>query len=72
MYVHHVSKIALEHLQGERSDWVMQQGLDSGLTINPNGTFVLSFPLDVDQEAGKIWYVNKSNLRYQEVGQAVY
>jgi hypothetical protein len=55
VYVHHVSKIALEHLQGTRADWVVQQGLDSGLTINPNGTFVLIFPTQHGQESGRIW-----------------
>lgn len=57
VYVHHVSKIALEHLQRNRSDWVQSQGLESGLHINPNGTFVLSFPAKKGYDAGRIWCV---------------
>jgi hypothetical protein len=55
VYVHYVSKVALEHLQGAQGDWVVKQGLDSRLTINPNGTFVLAFPPLQGQEAGKVW-----------------
>jgi len=57
VYVHHVSKIALKHLQSKRSDWLLQQGLENGLRIIPNGTFVLSFPSKKGYDAGKIWYV---------------
>ena len=44
VYVHHVSKIVLEHLQESRGDWLISQGLDRGLYINPNGTFSMHFP----------------------------
>jgi hypothetical protein len=55
VYVHHISKIALEHLQGVQADWVVEQGLDSGLTINSNGTFLLTFPTVQGRETGRIW-----------------
>jgi len=57
VYVHHVSKIALDHMQRHRSGWLMEQGLDKGLHINPNGTFILSFPARKGFDAGRIWYV---------------
>ena len=44
VYVHHVSKIVLEHLQESRADWLLENGLDRGLYINPNGTFAMHFP----------------------------
>jgi hypothetical protein len=55
VYVHHVSKIALEHLQTSRSDWVVEKGLYRGLHINPNGTFSMSFPARKGFDAGRIW-----------------
>lgn len=55
VYVHHVSKIALKHLQDHRAEWLVGLGLDSRLHINPNGTFVLTFPTEKGQDAGKIW-----------------
>ena len=57
VYVHHVSKIVLEHLQLNRSDWVNSQGLNTRLHINPNGTFVLSFPAKKGYDTGRIWCV---------------
>jgi hypothetical protein len=55
VYVHHVSKIALEHLQENRSDWLTEKGLDRGLHINPNGTFIMSFPAKKGFDSGRIW-----------------
>lgn len=56
VYVHHVSKIVLEHLQDKRVDWVEGKGLNGGLHINPNGTFILRFPsTTAGYDAGKIW-----------------
>ena len=55
VYVHHVSKIALEHLQEHRSEWLISKGLHRRLHINPNGTFVLTFPTKKGHDAGKIW-----------------
>uniref|UniRef100_A0A7R9W0W0 Uncharacterized protein n=1 Tax=Pseudictyota dubia TaxID=2749911 RepID=A0A7R9W0W0_9STRA len=43
-YVHPLSQIVLAHLQTSRSDFLMEYGLDSRLTLNPDGTFVLRFP----------------------------
>ena len=48
------------YLQNERFEWVEQQGLDSGLRLNPDGTFVLHFPSGTDEttiDNGRIWYV---------------
>lgn len=48
------------YLQNERFEWVEQQGLDSGLRLNPDGTFVLHFPSGSDEttiDNGRIWYV---------------
>jgi hypothetical protein len=56
VYVQHVSKIALEHLQIKQSDWVMEKGLDRGLHINPDGTFTMNFPARKDFDSGRIWY----------------
>lgn len=43
-YVHPLSQIVLEHLQGTQRDWVTRNGLDRGLTIQRDGTFELRFP----------------------------
>ncbi|KAG7342008.1 hypothetical protein IV203_007100 [Nitzschia inconspicua] len=50
IYVHHVSRVALEHLQDNRSDWLVARGLHRNLQICKNGTFILKFP-----EYGRIW-----------------
>jgi hypothetical protein len=55
VYVSHVSKIALEHMQEKRSDWLMEKGLDRGLHINPDGTFSMSFPAKKGFDLGRIW-----------------
>uniref|UniRef100_A0A7R9W628 Uncharacterized protein n=1 Tax=Pseudictyota dubia TaxID=2749911 RepID=A0A7R9W628_9STRA len=57
VYIHPLSQIVLEHLQVSRSDWLLRKGLDQGLTINKDGTFVLSFPPEFDghDDAGRIW-----------------
>ena len=56
MYVHHLSKVVLEHLQNTRHEWVMQQGLEGGLRLNPDGTFVLHFPTGSSGvDSGRIW-----------------
>lgn len=55
VYVHHVSRVALEHLQDKRSGWLHSNGLDDGLHINPNGTFCLSFPSKIGSDSGRIW-----------------
>jgi hypothetical protein len=57
IYVHPVSKIALQHLTANQSDWLVEKGLDRGLRFNPNGTFVLNFPAPKGSDAGRIWYV---------------
>jgi hypothetical protein len=45
VYVHHVSRVALEHLQSpSQCDWLIEKGLHRHLNIHPNGTFTLTFP----------------------------
>ena len=58
IYVHHVSRVALEHLQNHRSDWLVARGLDRNLKIRNNGTFLLNFP-----EYGRIWTSYDSEKR---------
>jgi hypothetical protein len=56
VYVHHLSKVCLEHLQNTRADWLEQEGLSRGLSINNDGTFVLNFPpTDDNIDNGRIW-----------------
>mmetsp|Transcript_16741 Transcript_16741/g.25297 ORF Transcript_16741/g.25297 Transcript_16741/m.25297 type:complete len:157 (-) Transcript_16741:253-723(-) len=56
VYTHFLSKSILEHLQNEKSDWVRSHGLQYGLNLNSNGTFVLRFPPSNGQrETGHIW-----------------
>jgi len=43
-YIHPLSQIVLEHLQSHHSRWVTEMGLDTGLKLNKDGTFVLCFP----------------------------
>ena len=43
-YIHPLSQIVLEHLQNHHSEWVQSRGLDKGLKLNKDGTFVLRFP----------------------------
>ena len=60
VYIHHVSKIVLEHLQDSRADWLVKQSLHRGLRIKNNGTFVLEFPARKGFDSGRIWYVRKA------------
>lgn len=39
-----------------QAEWVMEKGLDTGLHINPNGTFSMSFPARKGFDSGRIWY----------------
>lgn len=55
VYVHIVSKTVLQHLQDRRSDWLIANGLDRGLHVNANGTFVLKFPSRPGVDSGRIW-----------------
>ena len=57
VYIHHVSKIVLQHLQDSQAHWVAQQGLNRGLQVKSNGTILLNFPARQGHDAGKIWYV---------------
>ena len=57
IYVHHVSRIVLEHLQNNQYDWLMKYGLDRNLSLRANGTFVLKFPPPHEghENGGRIW-----------------
>ena len=55
VYVHHVTKVVLQHLQETKSDWLVQQGLDTGLRLNSNGTAVLRFPPRKGFGSDRIW-----------------
>eukprot|EP00977_Amphora_coffeiformis_P003959 scaffold793_cov161-Amphora_coffeaeformis.AAC.11 len=58
IYVHHVTKIVLQHLQETKADWLVRQGLDRGLRLKSNGTAVLQFPPKQGFDSGgRIWYV---------------
>ena len=51
VYVHHLSKVALEHLQNQQYEFVAQHKLETGLRFNPDGTFVIHF----QSHDGRIW-----------------
>lgn len=53
-YVHPLSQIVLEHLQNDKSDWIIRMGLDRGLTFHRDGTFVIKFP-SYNEDRSKIW-----------------
>lgn len=56
VYVHHLSTVVLEHLQNNHSEWIVQKKLETGLKLNPDGTFVLQFPSSGGRkENGRIW-----------------
>mmetsp|Transcript_5675 Transcript_5675/g.7436 ORF Transcript_5675/g.7436 Transcript_5675/m.7436 type:complete len:179 (-) Transcript_5675:62-598(-) len=56
VYVHHLSKLILQHLQEKHSSWLVDNGLHTGLRLNANGTFVIRFPPEKGQPAsGRIW-----------------
>ena len=44
-FVHPLSQIVLEYLQSSKSSWLLQQGLDHSLTIKPDGSFEIKYPL---------------------------
>ena len=49
-YIHPLSQIVLEHMQSQHSRWVEQSGLNTGLTVNKDGTFLLRFPRSNDND----------------------
>lgn len=55
VYVHHVTKVVLQHLQETKADWLVEQGLERGLRLNSNGTAVLQFPPKMGMDSGRIW-----------------
>lgn len=71
VYVHHVTKVVLKHLQEHQSEWLIDHGLDRGLRLNANGTAILQFPSSSSSTgttnghsgtsssvgSGRIWYV---------------
>ncbi|CAJ1945569.1 unnamed protein product [Cylindrotheca closterium] len=42
-FVHPLSQVVLEYLQAKKGGWLLQQGLDRHLTINPDGSFQLQY-----------------------------
>jgi hypothetical protein len=65
-YIHPLSQIVLEHLQSSHSEWIRRMGLDKGLELKKDGTFVLRFGNNGDsgesgqqeeEEVDSIWYV---------------
>mmetsp|Transcript_10032 Transcript_10032/g.14948 ORF Transcript_10032/g.14948 Transcript_10032/m.14948 type:complete len:186 (-) Transcript_10032:1885-2442(-) len=61
-YIHPLSQIVLEHLQNHHSEWVQSRGLDKGLELKKDGTFILRFPQttkadddSADATKGSIW-----------------
>jgi hypothetical protein len=44
VYVHHVSRVALQHLQDRQHEWLTGRGLDRGLVVRPDGTFLMNYP----------------------------
>jgi len=56
IYCHHLSSVALQHLQNTKRDWILKNALDKGLRLNPDGTFVLYFPAPrKGVDGGRIW-----------------
>lgn len=55
VYVHQVSKSVLCYLQNYKHGWLSATGLDRGLRLNANGTFVLQFPSRKGFDSGRIW-----------------
>eukprot|EP00545_Synedropsis_sp_CCMP1620_P012836 CAMPEP_0119013684 /NCGR_PEP_ID=MMETSP1176-20130426/8747_1 /TAXON_ID=265551 /ORGANISM="Synedropsis recta cf, Strain CCMP1620" /LENGTH=161 /DNA_ID=CAMNT_0006966793 /DNA_START=18 /DNA_END=503 /DNA_ORIENTATION=- len=53
-YVHPLSQLVLEYLQTDRSDWIVSHGLDKGLTVHRDGTFLIKFP-SYDKDMARIW-----------------
>lgn len=52
-YVHPLSQIVLEHLQNQHSEWVQLMGLNKGLELRKDGTFILRFPSTTTASATK-------------------
>lgn len=52
-YIHPLSQIVLEHLQSHHSEWLNRMGLERGLEVKKDGTFVLRFPRDGGAEHRK-------------------
>jgi len=53
-YVHPLSQLVLEYLQTERSDWILENGLDQGLQVEKDGTFLIKFP-SYEKDNSRIW-----------------
>lgn len=52
-YIHPLSQIVLEHLQSHHSDWVKRMGLETGLEVKSDGTFVLRFHSSAGEEGAE-------------------
>ena len=61
-YVHPLSQLVLDYLQKEKSNWIATHGLNQGVEVGADGTFLIKFPSH-DKDNARIWYVllrNKS------------
>ena len=67
-YVHPLSQLVLEHLQTSRSDWIQRTGLDKGLVLQKDGTFLLKFPsYETDQSRIWTWFDNQEKKHWLTV-----
>jgi hypothetical protein len=67
-YVHPLSQLVLEHLQTSRSDWIQRTGLDKGLVLQKDGTFLLKFPsYEIDQSRIWTWFDNEEKKHWLTV-----
>jgi len=54
--IHPLSQMVLQYLQDCKSDWLIEKGLDRGLSINSDGTIKISFPpLSENSEGDKLY-----------------
>ena len=53
--IHPLSQIVLEHLQSSHSKWIQRMGLEQGLDVKQDGTFVLRFANREGETAESIW-----------------
>jgi hypothetical protein len=53
-YIHPLSKLVLEYFQTDQSNFLSKHGLDKGLHIENDGTFILKFP-SYHEDKGRIW-----------------
>jgi hypothetical protein len=55
VYVHPLSQIVLEYFQGERSDWIIERGLDRSLKVHRDGSFEIKFEPRSPESNSRVW-----------------